>query len=213
MKKKHRSERELKAIGMENLFELARDVLVVTDNEGRWMALSSSCKRIWGYTRDELIGTYLHNLVLPEDLDSTKAQLDSLNEGREVLDFQNRYRHKDGSVVWMEWRAVFDKETGTVSAIGRDITERKKLQEEAERNQRQIVQAQKLESLGMLAGGIAHDFNNILVGVMGNADIVREYLEPGSEAEECIDDVVTASHRAAQLCGQLLNYAGKGLSI
>jgi two-component system CheB/CheR fusion protein len=79
-----------------------------------------------------------------------------------------------------------------------------------ERYQEQVRQAQKLESLGILAGGIAHDFNNILTGILGNASLAAEILPANSPARSLIDDVVTSSERAASLTNQMLAYAGKG---
>jgi len=79
-----------------------------------------------------------------------------------------------------------------------------------ERYQEQVRQAQKLESLGVLAGGIAHDFNNILTGILGNASLAAELLPPDNAARPLIDDVVASSERAAALTNQMLAYAGKG---
>jgi len=73
-----------------------------------------------------------------------------------------------------------------------------------------IQQAQKLESLGVLAGGIAHDFNNLLVGILGNADLALMDLPPESPARQYIQDVEVASRRAAELVRQMLAYSGKG---
>jgi CheY-like chemotaxis protein len=67
-----------------------------------------------------------------------------------------------------------------------------------------------LESLGVLAGGIAHDFNNLLTGILGNASLALEEVEPDSSVRSRIEDVVTASERAAQLTRQMLAYSGKG---
>src|SRR6188768_1308711 len=76
-----------------------------------------------------------------------------------------------------------------------------------------MLETQKLESLGVLAGGIAHDFNNLLTVILGNASISR--LEPGISAEEStrLATIVTAAQRAADLCRQLLAYAGKGAFV
>jgi CheY-like chemotaxis protein len=76
-----------------------------------------------------------------------------------------------------------------------------------------MLETQKLESLGVLAGGIAHDFNNLLTVILGNASISR--LEPGISAEERtrLATIVTAAQRAADLCRQLLAYAGKGAFV
>jgi signal transduction histidine kinase len=72
-----------------------------------------------------------------------------------------------------------------------------------------LRQAQKLESLGLLAGGVAHDFNNLLTGIMGNASLMLETVEQGSRSRVMLQNVITASERAAQLTRQLLTYAGK----
>ena len=73
-----------------------------------------------------------------------------------------------------------------------------------------MLQTQKLESLGVLSGGIAHDFNNLLTSILGNADLARSSPELPNLVRERLDDVVSASRRAADLTGQLLAYSGKG---
>ena len=70
--------------------------------------------------------------------------------------------------------------------------------------------AQKLESLGILAGGIAHDFNNLLTGVLGNASLARMDVPSSSPAAQPLSQIETTAHRAAELCQQMLAYAGKG---
>jgi signal transduction histidine kinase len=92
----------------------------------------------------------------------------------------------------------------------RDLTERRRAEDERQRLEHQIQHAQKLESLGVLAGGIAHDFNNLLVAIMGNADLAAGSLEPGHPASDSVEEVLRASQRAADLCQQMLAYAGKG---
>lgn len=88
------------------------------------------------------------------------------------------------------------------------------IRKEAEQEQRelelQIQQTQKLESLGLLAGGIAHDFNNILTAIMGNAELAREDSDPGSPISENLKDIEYSARKAAELCRQMLAYAGKG---
>jgi len=85
----------------------------------------------------------------------------------------------------------------------RDLTERKRAEE-------RLRQAQKLESIGLLAGGIAHDFNNILVGVIGNASMAADTLPPGHPAGEMLERIVQSGEHAAHLTRQMLAYSGKG---
>ncbi|MBN8525697.1 MAG: PAS domain S-box protein [Planctomycetes bacterium] len=90
-----------------------------------------------------------------------------------------------------------------------DITERKLAERSALRLEQQIQQAQKLESLGVLAGGIAHDFNNILMAILGHAELGLRKISPISPGRENIQGIETAARRAAELCRQMLAYAGK----
>lgn len=90
------------------------------------------------------------------------------------------------------------------------VAERHRAEDERKRLERRVHRSEKLESLGALAGGIAHDFNNLLVAIMGNVDLVLMDTELSDPAHEPLDQSVKASERAAELCRQLLAYAGKG---
>ena len=101
---------------------------------------------------------------------------------------------------------------GTIAGV-EDITERIRLQEEQARLEAKLLETQKLESLGILAGGIAHDFNNILSGVLGNANLARLELQPGSVIHPHLEQIEKAAVRAADLCKQMLAYSGRGRFI
>ena len=81
---------------------------------------------------------------------------------------------------------------------------------ERERLQDHLRRAAKMEAVGVLAGGIAHDFNNLLVTVMGNAELASTTLSEGAEARPMLEEIVTASVNASELCNQMLAYAGRG---
>ncbi len=98
----------------------------------------------------------------------------------------------------------------SVVATIRDITEHRRDEEERLKLEKKVQQAQKLESLGVLAGGIAHDFNNMLVGILGNAELALMDLSPESPVRKSIYDITVASKRAADLAQQMLAYSGKG---
>ena len=111
--------------------------------------------------------------------------------------------------VWI--RTIGRAEQNTTKVVRvygsfQDITFRKKAEDDRQKLQTKMQEAQKLESLGVLAGGIAHDFNNLLTVIMGNASIARE--DPTS-ATESLQQIETATQRAADLCRQMLAYAGK----
>ncbi len=94
-----------------------------------------------------------------------------------------------------------------------DITERKREEEARARLEARMQEAQRLESLGVLAGGIAHDFNNLLMGIVGNASVALLELPREAPARDTIKDIEAAGRRAADLIRQLLAYSGKGQFI
>jgi len=101
---------------------------------------------------------------------------------------------------------------GTVTGlmgVSIDVTEKRRAEKEQARLQAQLLQVQKLESLGLLAGGIAHDFNNILTTILGSASTALLTLPPENPAHACVETVVTAARRAAALTRQMLAYSGK----
>lgn len=126
-----------------------------------------------------------------------------------------RQQTKSGDWKWIlslgkivEW----DKEGKPLRMLGThtDVTERKRMEAERLEMERRLLHAQKLESLGVLAGGIAHDFNNLLMAILGYADLALLDMSPVSPARPSIQEIINASHRAADLCRQMLAYSGKG---
>ncbi len=91
-----------------------------------------------------------------------------------------------------------------------EMAERQRIEAELYKKERQILQGQKLESLGVLAGGVAHDFNNLLTVILGNADVLLDQHSKDAPEREGLEEIKTTSLRAADLCRQMLAYAGKG---
>jgi signal transduction histidine kinase/ActR/RegA family two-component response regulator len=116
-------------------------------------------------------------------------------------------------------RNVVEKFTTAIEAsllhqrILYEIEERRRSEEERARLERQVLHAQKLESLGILAGGIAHDFNNLLVGILGHAELARADVAGSAPVLESLDAIVKASEKAADLCRQMLAYSGKASHV
>jgi two-component system, cell cycle sensor histidine kinase and response regulator CckA len=92
----------------------------------------------------------------------------------------------------------------------RDITERRRADAERLHLEHRLLQAQKLESLGVLAGGIAHDFNNLLMAILGNLDIVASEISPISAVRRSVEQAGVAARRAADLTRQMLAFSGRG---
>jgi PAS domain S-box-containing protein len=117
---------------------------------------------------------------------------------------------KDGRWYYVVNSPIYNDD-GTVfkQAMIQDITERKQTEEENRRLEQQFHHAQKLESIGLLAGGIAHDFNNILTVILGHCYLAREDLHSDQEYRASFQQIESAGNRAANLCRQMMSYAGK----
>ena len=100
--------------------------------------------------------------------------------------------------------------TRAVENLRQETKERARSEEERRTLERKFEETQRLESLGVLAGGIAHDFNNILTGVLGSASLARLEIDPGSPLDDHLTRIERSACRAAELCEQMLAYAGKG---
>jgi PAS domain S-box-containing protein len=122
-----------------------------------------------------------------------------------------RWRRADGQTAWTEQRAVAIRDgAGAVIAVEgilRDITDSTLAEQQRQHLERQLRQAERLESLGQLAGGVAHDFNNLLAVINGYADLVSSALPAGDPLRADLDGISNAARRGADLTRQLLLFS------
>ncbi len=150
--------------------------------------------------------------VHPDDRAGLVAAFRAHQRGEtEVLESEHRYRTPGGEWRWVlvRGRATERDQCGqAVRASGSllDVTRRKEAELERERLELLVRQAQKLESLGVLAGGIAHDFNNLLTAVLGNLYLLRQALPGDPALRELVDDASHAAERGASLVRRLLTF-------
>jgi signal transduction histidine kinase/CheY-like chemotaxis protein len=125
--------------------------------------------------------------------------------------FESRIRCADGDVRWISVWFRIEKDasgrTTRLSGVNQDITDRKRAEEEKDRLQAQLLQAQKMESIGRLAGGVAHDFNNMLQVVLGGIDLVLEDATLDAAGREYLLEARRTAHRSADLTARLLGFA------
>ncbi|MBD2127999.1 PAS domain S-box protein [Microcoleus sp. ZQ-A2] len=117
----------------DRFFNLSMDMLSVSGTDAYFKRLNPAFEQVLGYTNEELRRQPFLDLVHPDDRAATLAEVEKLAEGHLTLDFENRYRCKDGSYRWVSWKAFPIVEENLIYAIARDVTERK--QAEAERLQ------------------------------------------------------------------------------
>ncbi len=193
-----------------SLIEHSLDVIAVIDRGGRILYESPSIERLMGYTPEELRGRVVFDIVHEDDRQIAAEALDKVVQNPGNVDsLVARIRHRNGSWRLFEiiGKGIAD-DAGTVTVIinSRDITERKKMEQE-------LIRAQKLESIGVLAGGIAHDFNNLLTAIMGNVTLAKMQVTPGDKIFQRLTKVEEASLRAKDLSRQLLTFSRGGKPI
>jgi PAS domain S-box-containing protein len=111
-------------------FELSLDLLCVAGLDGYFKQLNPAFERTLGYTRAELTSRPLFDFIHPDDVERSRAALQTLGHGEEIVHFENRFRRSDGSVSWLEWNARPASEEGLVYATARDITDRRRAEQE-----------------------------------------------------------------------------------
>lgn len=161
-----------------------------------------------GFRREDVIGGDTHSFVHAEFHEKYDAIMADAFRGT-----PGRFEFRDVQGTWWDATMVPVQSEGRVDQIisfSVDVTEKRKANEEKVRMQTQLQDTQKLESLGVLAGGIAHDFNNLLMVITANTDLALSRVREDETATACLDDVMKASQRAADLCRQMLAYAGRG---
>lgn len=198
-----------------------RDIITQTpagyfhiDEEGRFLEVNDAWLRMHGYdSPDEVIGKHYSMVQVDSGSGSSRAHMNELLKGVPIPAGEFATLRKDGSIGYHTFSVHPPVNIGKISGfewIIVDISRRKRLEEEKAAIERQFLQAQKLESLGVLAGGIAHDFNNILTIILGCCSMVKQHPE---KTEHHITMMESAAMRAAGLCNQMLAYAGKGQAV
>lgn len=151
--------------------------------------------------------------VHPEDLDRCMRIYAAAFDKREKFSMEYRLRHVSGDYRWIQDDGTprFDGKGQFLGYIGHclDITARKKAEEKQEILLRQLIQAQKMESVGRLAGGVAHDFNNMLSIILGHVEMAQERLDSSDPLFTDLEEVRKAAKRSVALTAQLLAFARK----
>jgi PAS domain S-box-containing protein len=190
------------------LVENASEAIVVAQGEVLRF-VNSRAIELSGYSEEELTSIPFIEIVHPEDRDEVRKIYMIMTNGEAVpARYTFRAVRKDNSVRWVDISAVRISWEGAPATLNflSDITEKHRLEEE-------LVNARKLESLGVLAGGIAHDFNNILGAIMGNISLAKLDVEPDGTTYNFLDGAENASKRATALTHQLLTFSKGGAPV
>jgi PAS domain S-box-containing protein len=191
----------------DRMWRLSTDLMLVSDFAGRVLSVNPAWTRIFGWQDSEIVGRNFLDLIHPDDIAATEAEVTKLTQGITTLRFENRYQASDGSYRPLSWTAVPD--SALIHAVGRDISTEKAAAAELEAAQDALRQAQKMEAVGQLTGGIAHDFNNLLTGIIGSLEMMQRRTRQGrvADVDRYATAAMTSANRAAALTHRLLAFS------
>jgi PAS domain S-box-containing protein len=193
-----------------SLIESIPDIIYTMELDGSLSYISPRWKTILGHDEDEVLGRYFVHFAPPEEhAFLVQVFKEARNYKKNVENVHWQYFRKDGQRRYFLGSAApmlnAEGQVNGIIGIARDVTEHKLLEE-------QLLQVQKMESIGNLAGGIAHDFNNLLGGILGYATFIKRKLTSKHALYPSAASIEKSAQRAAELTRQLLGFARPGKS-
>jgi len=190
-----------------DLYDNAPDMYHTLDKDGIITDCNETEARMLGYKKEEIIGRPVADFFTEESRRLFEKDFPDLNHEKSLFNIEREFVRKDGTTFPANLNVFSEHdENGKLTrtrTIARDITEIKQIQSE-------LLKAQKLESVGILAGGIAHDFNNILTAIIGNINLAKISLRPEDLTYERLAEAEKACANASKLTHQLLTFSKGG---
>ena len=177
---------------------------------GKFISVNEVMCEYTGYTKEEFLELRPWDILTEQSLNQQLERYDKILKGEPIPEIaEYELIGKNGRELVFLVHPHFEYENDQpikVTTIAHDITEKKRLEQE-------LLKAQKLESLGVLAGGIAHDFNNFLSGIMGNISLAKLEADQGEDMIEALDEALRVTSRASALTRQLLVFSKGGAPV
>jgi len=199
---------------LQSLIDNSPLAIVMLDIENRIMIWNKAAENMYGWAASEIIGTPLplFNHVKMEEFLTLR---DRVMHGEVFTDIETEHLRKDGSAISVAASvSPISGSDGGVYAlmiIAVDITERKLAEEDKMKLETQLVQAQKMESIGRLAGGVAHDINNMLSVILGYSELIKSQIKEDDPIFQYINDIEKAGLHSRDITRQLLAFSRKQL--
>ena len=205
------AQRKWAADELDRFFTLSLDLLCVASFNGYFTRVNPASKRILGYTEEELCAAPYMSFVHPDDFEATTGAVTTAVGGGHVIDFENRYRTKDGSYKWLQWAAAPFPQIGLIYCTARDVTERKTAAERLARLVKELEVARQSAEQAAVAKGeflanMSHEIRTPMNAILGMTDLAlqtrlnpqqRDYVRTARESAEAlltiIDDILDVS--------------------
>ena len=194
---------------MRKVFDTTPEAISLMNmSDDTYIDVNEGFVRLTGWDRNEVIGRTPADINVWVDENERNQLVQQLQTSEMVTNFEATFRRKDGSLTTglMSITGFQVDGEGYVISSARDIGALKKAQEENAEMEKQLLQAQRVESLGTLAGGIAHNFNNILMAIQGNASLLELEIDDVERRREYLRTIDRLIDDAADLTNQLLAF-------
>jgi PAS domain S-box-containing protein len=211
------------ADGDARFFDLSLDLLCIAGTDGYFKRINPAFARVLGYPEEELLSRPFLSFVHAEDVEATVREIQRLDHGLPTVLFENRYLAMDGTVRWFQWNASAPAANGRIYAVARDVTALKEAEaalrhyaaelEKSNRRlrstQEQLIQAEKMESVGRLAAGVAHEVRNPLALLLLGVDYLSTGVVQGdTNVPTILREMREAISRADRIVRGLVNFSG-----
>jgi len=189
---------------LDRFFDVSLDMLCIAGFDGYFKRVNPAWHRILGYTEQELLGRPYIDFVHPDDRNATGAQAKTLSDGREVIMFENRYRHKDGTIRWLLWTSAPLPAKRIIYGAARDITERKEAEETLGTLVRELELSKSraedaTEAKSAFLANMSHEIRTPLTAILGMTSLAldtrltseqKDYLTTVRSSAEALLDVI-----------------------
>jgi len=200
-----------------SLVETSFDWVWEVDVHGRYTFVSPNVRDTLGYSAEEILGRTPFDLMPEEEARRVEAIFSQIAATRQCFfALENVNRHRDGRSVVLESSGVpifgFDGEYKGYRGMGRDVTDRRRVEAERVRLEAENRQLLKAESLGRMAGAISHLFNNHLAVVISNLELALMDLPDNAVIHEYVMEAIRAARRSSEISMLMLTYLGQSVS-
>ena len=183
------------------IWNVSQDLLMVADEEGRYLSVNPAWHATLGWSDEELLGRTSQWLLHLDDQERTRVEIARLAAGERTLRFENRLRHKDGSYRWLSWKAAPDQ--GRIYAVARDVTELKQVEKALVDARQELDRVTRQTTLAAMTASIAHEINQPLAAITtnGNAGMRWLAMDPPNldEVRAALKRIVDDGHRASEI--------------
>lgn len=216
-----KGEDELKQF--KHFFNNSNDFSCIANTDGYFDVVNPNFEKLLGYSQNELLKYQFLHFIHPDDIAATLQEVEKLKTGAVTINFENRYRKKNGEYLWFDWNTTPDPVTGKLYAIARDITERKTLEDKLNQFNRELEQKVKDRTAELQASNIelerfayvaSHDLQEPLRMVSSFLNLLKTEAEGklDKECEQYIDFAVDGAQRMKNLIQDLLQFSRAGTS-